>query len=245
MVAQQLNLPVLDGDGMGRAFPELQMCSFFMNNIKATPTFLANNSGKTVTITETANQSIEEIARDITISFGSIAAIAIYLMNNAQTQKAVIPDTISQAINLGNAILTAQANNADPIQTLCDTMQAQVIATGTITDIEQKIENGFLKGTVTIQTTVQKICTIAYQNEYLMAYLNDQIVVTTPDIIAIIDSQSGLTITSENLKFGIHVAVIAIPSPAIWTTPQGLKLVGPQHFGYNTNYKSCKEHTES
>lgn len=239
IVAQQLDLPVLDADGMGRAFPELQMCSFFLHNIQATPTFIANASGTTVTITTSKpNQNIEKIARDITVSFGSNAVMAIYPIQGQQAQNAVIANTISQAITIGQAVLQAQTNNQDPVTALCHATNGTLLTTGTIVDIEQKIDQGFLKGTVTIENK-QQICSVEYQNEYLMAHINQTIVATTPDIIAIVDTQSGRAIHSEALRFGIEVAIVVIPAPTIWTTPEGLKLVGPQYFGYKTTYKPC------
>lgn len=240
IVAQQLDLPVLDADGMGRAFPELQMCSFFLSKVEATPTFIASNSGTTVTITtEKPNQNIENIARNVTVAFGSNAVMAIYTMHGQQAQSSVIAGTVSQAINIGQTILHAQTNHEDPVQALCHTTNATLLTIGTIVDIEQKIDQGFLKGTVAIQNHQQQTCTIQYQNENLIAHINETIVATTPDIIAIIDTQSGRAITSEALRFGIEVAVVVIPSPTLWTTPEGLRLVGPQYFGYDTTYKPC------
>lgn len=240
IVAQKLGLPILDADGMGRAFPELPMCSFFMNNINATPTFITNNSGITLTITSTkSNPNIERIARDVTVSFGSSAFLAIYTMSGAQAKSAVIPGTISQAITLGKTIEAARNIGQDPIEILCKSTNATLLASGTIVDIEQKIDQGFLKGKVYIQSLTQ-LCTIDYQNEYLIAHVNNHIVATTPDIISIIETETGKPIMSESLRFGIQVSVIAIPAPTIWTTPQGLALVGPQYFGYKTTYKPCK-----
>ena len=38
----QTGLPVIDGDGMGRAFPELQMKTFSIYGVKATPAALCD-----------------------------------------------------------------------------------------------------------------------------------------------------------------------------------------------------------
>ena len=238
IVAAELDLPVLDGDGMGRAFPEIRMCSFFLNNINATPMIMANNSATTVTINaQKASETIEKIARHVAMAFGSNAFIALYTMNGIQAQQAVIANTISQALEIGSCILRARENNQDPVQALTQTTQAAIVATGVIIDIKQKIDSGFLKGTVTIQTQQHNIFIIHYQNENLVVQKNKKIIVTTPDIISLVDSQSATPITTDALRFGIQVAILIIPAPKIWTTPEGLALVGPQYFGYNTTYK--------
>jgi len=43
-------LPVLDADGMGRAFPELQMFAPFIYNSAPYPSCVADNKGKVVAI---------------------------------------------------------------------------------------------------------------------------------------------------------------------------------------------------
>ena len=45
-VAATAGLPIVDGDGMGRAFPELQMVSMTMFDIHACPMAMADEKGK-------------------------------------------------------------------------------------------------------------------------------------------------------------------------------------------------------
>ena len=78
---------------------------------------------------------------------------------------------------------------------------------------------------------------ILYQNEYLLARNGKEVIGTTPDILAILDSETGEAITSESLRYGLRVSLVSLPSPAIWTTVEGLELVGPHRFGYEVNFK--------
>ena len=45
VVAAQLGLPLIDCDGMGRAFPELQMVTFNLDGIPATPMAITDEKG--------------------------------------------------------------------------------------------------------------------------------------------------------------------------------------------------------
>ena len=47
-VAARLNIPVIDCDGMGRAFPKLQHFAPFMYGLDPYPAVLSNNHGKTI-----------------------------------------------------------------------------------------------------------------------------------------------------------------------------------------------------
>jgi DUF917 family protein len=74
---------------------------------------------------------------------------------------------------------------------------------------------------------------IDYQNEYLIAKEGERTLAATPDILTLLDADSGLPIASEALRYGLRVVLIALPSPAIWKTPEGYNLVGPHVFGVN------------
>ena len=56
--------------------------------------------------------------------------------------------------------------------------------------------------------------------------------VTSPDIIAVVDLETGEPITNTNTAPGMKVAVIGAKSPEIWRTPEGLKVLTPPHFGF-------------
>ena len=49
-------------------------------------------------------------------------------------------------------------------------------------------------------------------------------------------ADASLDITTEGLRYGFRVKVIAMPSHAHWRTPAALKVVGPQYFGYEGEF---------
>ena len=54
----------------------------------------------------------------------------------------------------------------------------------------------------------------------------------TPDLICVMDSDSGEPIPTEEYRYGLRIAVIAIASSREMKTPQALEVVGPQAVGY-------------
>jgi DUF917 family protein len=60
---------------------------------------------------------------------------------------------------------------------------------------------------------------------------------TTPDLITLLDADTGAPITSETIRYGLRVVAIAIPCAPQWRTAAGLKLVGPRYFGYDVDYR--------
>ena len=59
-----------------------------------------------------------------------------------------------------------------------------------------------------------------------------------PDLICIVDRERYQPLLTEDLRYGLRVAVVLIPSAPKMNTEQALKFVGPKAFGYeNVEYK--------
>ena len=76
-----------------------------------------------------------------------------------------------------------------------------------------------------------------YQNDYLLAKKGSEVLASTPDLLVLLDENTGTPLTSEMLRYGLQVALIVLPAPEIWQTTEGLKLVGPKVFGYEIDYQ--------
>ncbi len=75
--AAELGLPVVDADGMGRAFPETQMTSFFIGGQPTSPTGLADASGTVLVVTNAPSRlQLEHTMRAATIAMGCTAMMA-------------------------------------------------------------------------------------------------------------------------------------------------------------------------
>jgi hypothetical protein len=57
-----------------------------------------------------------------------------------------------------------------------------------------------------------------------------------PDLISVLDLESGLPITTEGLRYGNRAIVVGSPCNPKWRTKEGLELVGPRYFGYDFDY---------
>ncbi|MBN2479626.1 MAG: DUF917 domain-containing protein [Parachlamydiales bacterium] len=237
IAAAVLKLPVLNADTIGRAFPELQMSSCNLNKISCCPVFLSDSKGNIEIIENKDSKTAEKIARKITMHMGSTACICLYLMDLKEAKSALVKSTVSRAVEIGKALKNSKKNG---IEDLLKITNGQLIFKGMISDVDQRIEDGFLKGTATVCKGKKK-CKICYQNENLAAFIDNEVVITTPDIITVIEAESKLPITCESLKYGQRVYIIAIPSPKIWVSKKGLNLVGPKVFGFDVDYKSISK----
>lgn len=236
LAAAKLKLPVLDADMIGRAFPELQMSSCFLKNLESTPAVMVDCLGNRVIIETSSAETLEKIARSVTVAMGSSSTVGFYLMKGNEVPGSVVTGSLSKALSLGKAIRTSREAGKDPIQALIQSTNGVAIGRGTLIDIDQEVRDGFLQGSVTLLGNKEKI-QLFYQNEYLLAKKGSEVLASTPDLLILLDEDTGTPLTSEMLRYGLQVALIGLPAPEIWQTPEGLELVGPKIFGYEIDYQ--------
>jgi DUF917 family protein len=98
---------------------------------------------------------------------------------------------------------------------------------------------GFARGTATFSGVEEfKGLTfkLDFQNEFLMAALDDKIICTTPDLITLLDAESGTPVTADSLHYGLRLKALAFPCNPQWQPAAGIALVGPRYFGYDADY---------
>jgi len=240
IVAATLGLPLVDADGMGRAFPELQMVSPTLDGIAATPMAIADEKGNSAILTTCDNQWTERIARTMTIQMGGSAFIALYAMSGAQAKKSLIGGSVSLAIRLGATIRKARRDKTDPIDALLAVTGGRRLFHGKITDVQRRTERGFARGEAVfggLDEDEGAQLTIRFQNENLVALRDGRLVASVPDLITVLDAESGEPITTETLRYGFRVLVVGMPCAPHWRSEGGLALVGPRIFGYDVDYQ--------
>ena len=233
-------LPIVDGDSMGRAFPELPMSVFFFEaGVSVTPLALADAGGNAVVIPHTISAGwAERLARTLATSMGATAGLAGSLVSGAQFKQYGIQYTLSLAKYLGQRVLEAQANGDDVPENIAGALQGRIILRGKIVDLNRRTTQGFARGTLVIESFGgQDRLDIEFQNEFLIAYLNGEVVATVPDLISIVTDDTGEPISTETLRYGMRVAVLGIPAAQALKTPKALAVVGPRAFGYDVDFQ--------
>ena len=242
--ASLAGLPVVDADGMGRAFPEVQMKTYFVYGVPSYPMAVCDEKGNTALITEALDAKwVERMARSVTIQMGGVACYALAPMTAQQVQTTAVLDSLSLVKRLGNAVRNARTNHEDPIKALLNVHPGKVLFQGKIVDLDRQTTAGFARGQVVIEGTDQfesDKLTIEFQNENLIARLNSEIICIVPDLICIVDSERGEPITTELLRYGFRVTVLGFPGPELWKTPEGLSTAGPSAFGYDVEYSDLE-----
>lgn len=243
-VGAMADIPVVDGDGMGRAFPELQMDTYFIYGSPVNYGALTDERGNQVLYEDIDNaKRFEDFARSITIDMGGRAGVAFPVMTGEFVSQYSIKDTVSLARELGRRVHQAREDNTDPIEAICSLLDGQRLFTGKIVDVYRRNRAGFAMGEVElVELEGDGSLTIEFQNEFLIARdEHDELLVTVPDLICIVDKESGTPITTGSLRYGQRVTVIAVPAPELLTSDVALSTIGPGAFGYDIDYEPLSE----
>lgn len=237
LTAAQAGIPVVDGDGMGRAFPEMQMCTWSIYGHRSTPAAMADEKGSIVVIRNTPDEVwVERIARSNVVAMGAAAGIAMAPMRGDFVRRFAIPDTITQALSLGRAVLDAQAGRGDPIGTVIGQEGGKLLMTAKIIDLERHLRGGFAVGHMALEGFDEfsgQTGRIDLQNEFLVFRRDGAVEVCVPDLIVVLEADTGLPITTEALRYGQRIAVLALPCHDLLRTPEALAVIGPAAFGYS------------
>ena len=148
--------------------------------------------------------------------------------------------TLSLCADLGRKLREARARHDDPVEAIRAALGAEIIFNGRVKDVLRRTVGGFARGEAKIEGLEDDRgheLRIAFQNEFLIAERDGETIVTTPDMITLLESETGVPVTADAMRYGIRVVALAYPCSDHWRTPQGLELVGPRYFGYDLDFR--------
>lgn len=244
-VAAQAGLPVVDGDGMGRAFPESQMVTFNLAGIDASPAIVADEYGNTVVVDADDPMHIERLVRSVVTSMGGDGCVVDFPMSGKDVRRAAVSGSVSLALSIGRTIRKARTASEDPFQAVSNFLRrsegrrfADVIFSGKIIDVARETKGGFVFGRARIESDCDnnRVMDIQLKNEYLIATDNKKVVAIVPDLICILERETATPIPTENLKYGQRVNVFAVSAPPELCTSKALEVFGPAAFGLNEKF---------
>jgi DUF917 family protein len=171
---------------------------------------------------------------------GGSTMIAIYPMTVAQAAEFGIHGTISLAEKLGAVLRQARHGTQSPVAALVEAGQGATLFTGKIVDVRRRTDGGFVRGEVQLEGIdgyAGHRLGVSFQNENLAATLDEEVIASVPDLIVLLDQETGLPVTTEALHYGLRAVVVAFPCAEQWRTDAGLEVCGPKYFGYDIEYR--------
>ncbi|KAJ4382673.1 hypothetical protein N0V86_001895 [Didymella sp. IMI 355093] len=257
--SSNMNVPCVDGDWMGRAYPTKWQTTpvvFGEREIVFAPVAVADGNGNTLYMPTAASDfKVEQVLRSALSQMGSAVGTADAPVTGEETRRWAVEHTISLSWRIGREVARARKENRiDHVaESIIDAVggpeTGSVLFKGKIVSVERKLWNGHVYGEVIIEGTDAQFSgkvKIPFKNENIAAIRmhdgeesktgeerNEDVLAIVPDLIAVVDAQNGEAIGTPEYRYGLLVLVIGINASERWTSPRGIEIGGPNAFGLN------------
>ncbi|MGH3098856.1 MAG: DUF917 domain-containing protein [Streptosporangiales bacterium] len=228
LTASSLGLPLVDADGMGRAFPRVDQTVFTAAGLPAAPVVLADSAGRSAVLSGPSNAAVEHACRAVLGSFGGWAAAVQYPMRASDANRHAIAGSFSRAARLGRALRVSHSSAADRVRRLAD-VGGTAVASGTVLEVRRG--TGFAAVTIEPDSGDARTVRVEAADEYLMVLADGAVAVSVPDVICMLDRRSFAPVAVDELRAGRGVDVVSFAAPAAWRHPGAAELVAPEAFG--------------
>ncbi|RLE80577.1 MAG: DUF917 domain-containing protein [Thermoprotei archaeon] len=243
-IGSKMELPVIDGDLLGRSAPELHQCSCHIAGFPMYPSVMVSETGNLIVIRKYSDiDDYEALARYVSVLAGRFVAVVDTPLTKSQLKKVIVPSTISLSLKVGRMIRESREKGSNPVEAAAEALNGWIVFEGVVRSFKWKDEGGFLIGEVEVKGSGRwsgRSLKSWIKNEHIFVWLDDDPIVMPPDIFALL-KPDGEPVTNSELKEGMKVYGIAAKAPEIWRTPKGLELFGPRHFGFNYDYIPVEE----
>ena len=249
MAAARQGLPLVDADGMGRAFPEIQMVTFGVYGVSCTPASVVDDHLNSLVIETASAKRAEDLVRVTSIELGCSVILSSYPMTGRQVKDYAVHGTMTLALEIGRAIDRGR-RQGNPVDTLVDYLRStpyynhcKVIFDGKVTDLRRETTKGFAVGHCHLKALngTGEEMKVTFQNEHLVARVNGQIRAIVPDLICMVDRETAEPVPVEALKYGQRLKILSVSAAPIMRTPESLAVFGPKNFGLDEEFIPVEE----
>ncbi|KAL4794039.1 hypothetical protein BDV19DRAFT_379703 [Aspergillus venezuelensis] len=249
-VAGRLGALCVDADYMGRAYPTAWQVT---PNVYGTPRgealvpmTIASGDGSVVTMTSSrTDKLVDKILRASCVEMGCRAGSAGPPKTAKIIREQAITNTVSLAWWIGRAI-ALEKNIADRAKRIIDEVggaeSAAILGQGKITSVERVLKTGHTYGVLEVDGILEDgtkaVLKVPFKNEnaFVEALLPNgetRILASVPDLIAVLDAETGAGLGTPEYKYGLRVMIIAIAASPRWTdTERGMAVGGPGSMGF-------------
>lgn len=238
-IACLLDIPLADGDPAGRSVPELSQSTFYIKGLPSHPMAVVTKFGEVIIMREMLDDfRIETLVRSLAVVSGDDISVCDHPMTGKQYREAIIPGAISYALKIGRLLRSAKEADKDVTAELAKEFDGEILFRGTVTDMPWELRDGFQFGDIFLDGINEykgSKYQIMFKNENIASYLNGKLDVTVPDLICMID-KDGNPMTTPDFQIGDEMNVFVLPAPEMWKCEEGLSVLGPRHFGIDTDY---------
>ena len=236
-VAARKGIPIVDGDGAGRAIPQLDMTTYAIFGVPISPFTLANESDVSVALYTDSPGQVERLARAITTEFGMVAGFATHAMEGETLRKVAVSGTLSLSEKVGAALRQARQEGSDPIAALHALLGGWILIRGVIAQVITETKAGFDFGSFITEAETGQSIRVDFKNENMIAWEGGKPIVMVPDMICCL-REDGQPVTNVDIREGMKVVFFGMKAPDQLRVTQASRVFTPvlEKIGYAGPY---------
>lgn len=213
VLAAMTGLPLIDAPCNGRAHPTGVMGALGLAEEEGYCSTQAGVGGKGQRETEIYVKGDLGTASTLIRNAASAAGGFITVLRNPVSADYVAKHAalgaLSHSVKVGQ-VLYRELGNADAVvEALTKSLGTQEICRGVISDYDLNITGGFDLGSLTIENNGLPV-TVSFWNEYMTVERDGSRLATFPDMVAVLDGESGLPQTSAMVHANQEVILIKL-----------------------------------
>lgn len=199
VLAALTGLPLIDAPCNGRAHPTGAMGSLGLAEEEGYCSIQVGAGGKGELETEIfakgSLQTTSALIRNAASAAGGFVTVLRNPVSAEYVAKHAALGALSHSVKVGQILCRELGNASAVAEALGKTLGTEEICRGRISECDLRITGGFDLGTLTIENDESPI-TVTFWNEYMTAECDGVRLATFPDMIAVLDGESGLPLTS-------------------------------------------------
>lgn len=129
----------------------------------------------------------------------------------------------------------ANDQQTSPVDAIISAGGGKLLIEGTVSNASWADIGGFIEGSITVEsiTSDSEIPSLSiwFRNEYMIAKSGETILSIIPELIIVLDKETGMPILNPNCITGMEVAIGTFPAPKVWESDKGLSIFGPEYIG--------------
>ena len=178
--------------------------SYAIAGVKPTPAVALDYASNTAAFSTADTHTYEHHIRAFAAAAGGMITVAEHPMSGAQLKASVIPHTLSFALKLGRTLRQHRGPAAQLMAPLSacfrDSVygECRLIFSGKVVQKSTRIVGGYDIGECRIEAfdDARRCLHIAIKNEYLLATEGDSVRASVPDLLVIVDVETGTPINA-------------------------------------------------
>ena len=229
------NLPIVDGACNGRAHPTGVMGAMSLDSKLGYHTLQVAVGGSGEKSLELCTQgsiaSTSKLVREASTLSGGFITVLRNPVDAAYVKEHSAVGALTVCAKVGEVFLRNENKPDKLLAELHEMLGCQILCRGLTEDFSLVAKGGFDVGSVKVRNRNRNV-EVSFWNEYMTAEDDGQRLATFPDLIALLDANSGLPLCSAQVKNDLKVMVVCVPKENL--------LLSSTMFDKNL-FKPCEE----